>query len=167
MDGEVDHDVDGRVAQQILDGGVGTAAMLLGERVRPGRIEIRGCHQVDLRMGEDVARVAAGDVAGAHDADAEWVHGRSLRDCRMVSVMRLDQIALQLYTVRALAAADLAGTLRAVAAAGYRSVELAGLPDTAPQRARPTPDRDGIATHRVARGHRATARGSDRGGRPS
>ena len=46
--------------------------------------------------------------------------------------MRLDQIALQLYTVRALAAADLAGTLRAVAAAGYRSVELAGLPDTAP-----------------------------------
>ena len=46
--------------------------------------------------------------------------------------MRLDQIALQLYTVRALAAVDLAGTLRAVAAAGYRSVELAGLPDTAP-----------------------------------
>ena len=45
--------------------------------------------------------------------------------------MRLDQIALQLYTVRALAAVDLAGTLRAVAAAGYRSVELAGLPDTA------------------------------------
>jgi sugar phosphate isomerase/epimerase len=46
--------------------------------------------------------------------------------------MRLDQIALQLYTVRALAAVDLAGTLRAVAAAGYRSVELAGLPDTSP-----------------------------------
>ena len=46
--------------------------------------------------------------------------------------MRPDQIALQLYTVRALAAVDLAGTLRAVAAAGYRSVELAGLPDTAP-----------------------------------
>jgi len=47
--------------------------------------------------------------------------------------MRADEIALQLYTVRALAAADLAGTLRAVAAAGYRSVELAGLPDTPPQ----------------------------------
>ena len=46
--------------------------------------------------------------------------------------MRLDQIALQLYTVRKLAAADLAGSLRAVAAAGYRSVELAGLPETAP-----------------------------------
>ncbi|MEA2651008.1 MAG: hypothetical protein QOI85_729 [Chloroflexota bacterium] len=46
--------------------------------------------------------------------------------------MRHDQIALQLYTVRRLAADDLAGTLRAVAAAGYRAVELAGLPETAP-----------------------------------
>ena len=46
--------------------------------------------------------------------------------------MRHDQIALQLYTVRELAADDLAGTLRGVAAAGYRAVELAGLPETAP-----------------------------------
>ena len=46
--------------------------------------------------------------------------------------MQLDQIALQLYTVRGLAAADLPGTLRAVATAGYRAVELAGLPDVAP-----------------------------------
>lgn len=46
--------------------------------------------------------------------------------------MRLDQIALQLYTVRRLAAVDLPGTLRAVAAAGYRAVEVAGLPETAP-----------------------------------
>jgi sugar phosphate isomerase/epimerase len=44
--------------------------------------------------------------------------------------MRSDQIALQLYTVRRLAADDLPGTLAAVAAAGYRSVEVAGLPDT-------------------------------------
>jgi sugar phosphate isomerase/epimerase len=43
--------------------------------------------------------------------------------------MRPDQIALQLYTVRRLAAIDLTGTLRAVAAAGYHSVELAGLAD--------------------------------------
>ena len=48
------------------------------------------------------------------------------------ALMRHDQIALQLYTVRGLMADDLAGTLRAVAAAGYRSVELAGLPDMAP-----------------------------------
>jgi sugar phosphate isomerase/epimerase len=46
--------------------------------------------------------------------------------------MRRDQIALQLYTVRRLAAIDLVGTLRSVAAAGYRAVELAGVPDTPP-----------------------------------
>ena len=46
--------------------------------------------------------------------------------------MRHDQIALQLWTVRELIAADLPGTLQAVAAAGYRSVELAALPDIAP-----------------------------------
>ena len=42
--------------------------------------------------------------------------------------MRPDQLAVQLYTLRDLAAADLAGTLRAVAGAGFRAVELAGLP---------------------------------------
>ena len=47
--------------------------------------------------------------------------------------MQLDQIALQLYTVRGLAAADLPGTLRAVAAAGYRFVEVAGMPATRPR----------------------------------
>jgi len=46
--------------------------------------------------------------------------------------MRDDQIALQLYTVRHLAAIDLVGTLRSVAEAGYRAVELAGLPEVAP-----------------------------------
>lgn len=47
--------------------------------------------------------------------------------------MQHDQIGLQLYTVRRLAAVDLPGTLHAVAAAGYRFVELAGLPETAPR----------------------------------
>jgi sugar phosphate isomerase/epimerase len=46
--------------------------------------------------------------------------------------MRHDQIAVQLYTLRRLLAVDLPGTLRAVATAGYRAVELAGLPETAP-----------------------------------
>jgi sugar phosphate isomerase/epimerase len=46
--------------------------------------------------------------------------------------MRTDQIALQLYTVRRLVASDLPGTLAAVAAAGYRAVELAGLPPIEP-----------------------------------
>jgi sugar phosphate isomerase/epimerase len=43
--------------------------------------------------------------------------------------MRPDQIALQLYTVRRLARDNIAETLAAVAAAGYRSVEVAGLPE--------------------------------------
>jgi sugar phosphate isomerase/epimerase len=42
--------------------------------------------------------------------------------------MRLDQIAVQLYTLRNLAAQDLPATLRAASAAGYRAVELAGVP---------------------------------------
>lgn len=42
--------------------------------------------------------------------------------------MRPDQIAVQLYTLRELAAQDLPGTLRAVSEAGYQAVELAGLP---------------------------------------
>ena len=41
--------------------------------------------------------------------------------------MRPDQIAVQLYTLRELTAKDLPGTLRAVSAAGYRAVEVAGL----------------------------------------
>lgn len=40
--------------------------------------------------------------------------------------MQLDQIALQLYTVREQAAVDMLGTLDQVAAIGYRNVEFAG-----------------------------------------
>jgi sugar phosphate isomerase/epimerase len=60
--------------------------------------------------------------------------GYDIAGCRMSYRHRMqhDQIALQLYTLRRLAADDLAGTLRAVAAAGYKAVELAGLPPTAP-----------------------------------
>jgi len=46
--------------------------------------------------------------------------------------MHADQIALQLYTVRHQAAGDLPATLAAVARAGYRRVEIAGLPLTDP-----------------------------------
>lgn len=46
--------------------------------------------------------------------------------------MRPDQIAVQLYTLRAETARDLPGTLRQVSAAGYRAVELAGLPPIDP-----------------------------------
>jgi sugar phosphate isomerase/epimerase len=50
--------------------------------------------------------------------------------------MRPDQIAVQLYTLRAETARDLPGTLHSVATAGYRAVELAGLPPIEPERLR-------------------------------
>lgn len=59
--------------------------------------------------------------------------------------MRHDQIALQLYTVRRLLATDLPGTLASVARAGFRSVELAGLPDVAPEELARLLDEAGLA----------------------
>jgi sugar phosphate isomerase/epimerase len=62
-------------------------------------------------------------AAAAMIRDAAATSGASVRG-------PLDRpIGLQLYTVREQAAADLAGTLAAVAAIGYREVELAGLHD--------------------------------------
>jgi sugar phosphate isomerase/epimerase len=58
--------------------------------------------------------------------------------------MKHDQIALQLYTVRRLMAVDLSGTLRAVAAAGFRAVELAGIPETGPGELRRLLDETGL-----------------------
>jgi sugar phosphate isomerase/epimerase len=54
--------------------------------------------------------------------------GVAPRTLRALSPMRgaIDRIGLQLYTVRAAMAADLPGTLKAVAALGYREVEFDG-----------------------------------------
>src|SRR6476659_4184940 len=74
--------------------------------------------------------------------------------------MRHDQIALQLYTLRLLAAEDLAGTLQSVSAAGYRAVELAGLPETAPAELKRMLDDNGlrpIASHEGIERMRADA----------
>jgi sugar phosphate isomerase/epimerase len=74
--------------------------------------------------------------------------------------MRQDQIALQLYTVRRLAAVDLSGTLRAVAAADYRAVEIAGLPETAPAKLAQLLDENGlrsVASHEGIEGLREDA----------
>lgn len=46
--------------------------------------------------------------------------------------MRLDQIALQSWTVRRLMALDVPSTLQGVAAAGYRTMEVGGLPPIDP-----------------------------------
>ena len=79
MDGQVDDDVDLAVGQEIVERVVRAAAVLGGERGRAGRVEVGDRHQPDLRMGRRVARVPAGDVAGADDAEAERSHGTRLR----------------------------------------------------------------------------------------
>lgn len=60
--------------------------------------------------------------------------------------MHRDQIAVQLYTLRELAAQDLPGTLRAVSDAGYRAVELAGLPPIEAEALRDLLSREGLAS---------------------
>lgn len=58
--------------------------------------------------------------------------------------MHRDQLALQLYTVREACARDFLGTLREVAAIGYRAVELAGLHDHPPAHVRAALDEHGL-----------------------
>lgn len=144
VDGQVDDDVDGVIGEEVVEGGVRLDAMRAREDRSPIRVSIGGGHEADLGMGPDVIGVAARDVAGPDDSKAEGGHGRTGYGIRTpVSAvqrgpgpgyrptMRDDQIALQLWTVRDQMAVDLPGTLRAVAAAGYRSVELAAVADVA------------------------------------
>ena len=58
--------------------------------------------------------------------------------------MNLDQVGLQLYTVRNETAQDFLGTLRRVAGMGYRAVEFAGLGDISPEDMRSALDEYGL-----------------------
>lgn len=58
--------------------------------------------------------------------------------------MNIDQIGVQLYTLRELTAQDMLGTLRKVADIGYRTVELAGYGNSEPQAIRRTLDEVGM-----------------------
>src|SRR5688500_9341466 len=131
---QVHDDVDVGIGKEVVDGVVHPAAVRLPEGGRPSGVEVRRGDEPDRRVGHGVAGIAARDVAGADDADTEGCHERRgyVSSMPYRARMRHDQIALQLYTVRGLMADDLAGTLRAVATAGYRAVELAGLPETEP-----------------------------------
>ncbi len=63
---------------------------------------------------------------------------------------KIDRIGLQLYSVRTLMKADVAGTLAKVAAIGFKEVEFAGLFDQAPKDVRAMLDKNGLtapATH--------------------
>jgi sugar phosphate isomerase/epimerase len=59
---------------------------------------------------------------------------------------KLERIGLQLYTVRDLMKADLAGTLARVAAIGYKEVEFAGYFDRTPIQIRDLLRRNGLAS---------------------
>jgi sugar phosphate isomerase/epimerase len=58
--------------------------------------------------------------------------------------MRKDQISIQLYTLRALAAEDLDATLAKVAAAGYPAVEFAGFQGNSAEDVRALLDKHGL-----------------------
>ena len=169
VDGQVDDDVHRRIGQQLIERAVDRAAVLRAERRSLRRVQVGRGRQPDLRVSEDVPGVGTRDVAGADDAEAERRHDRRGYDSSMPyrGAMRHDQIALQLYTVRRLAADDLAGTLRAVAAAGYQAVEVAGLPDTPPGELARLLDGLRPSGRGRTRGHRAPARRSRRRGRPA
>lgn len=74
--------------------------------------------------------------------------------------MRESQIAVQLYTVRDLTAADMLGTLRQLAEIGYEAVEFAGCGDATPEEIRATLDEHGM---RAASAHVPLARWDDPG----
>lgn len=64
--------------------------------------------------------------------------------------MKIEQIAVQLYTLRDLTAQDMTGTLQRVAEIGYRGVELAGYGNSSAQEIRALLDSLGVrvaATH--------------------
>ena len=59
MDGQVEDGVDLIVGKKVVEGVVGADAVLPGERAGPGRVEIGGCDQPDLRVGPEVTGVPA------------------------------------------------------------------------------------------------------------
>lgn len=79
--------------------------------------------------------------AGAPEGSAEGTTGSPVEAPGLGS---LERIGVQLYTVRSLMEADFAGTLAAVAAAGYQEVEFAGYFDHSPQEVKAVLDRVGL-----------------------
>jgi sugar phosphate isomerase/epimerase len=79
--------------------------------------------------------------------------GAMLPACRFARTpTRLSRIGLQLYTVRDLMKKDVAGTLAAVAGAGYTEVEFAGYFDKSPADIRALLDRHGLTAPSVHTG---------------
>ena len=70
VDRQVDDDVNRVVGEEGVERPMSANAVSLSERRGPGRIEVRGGNEPDLGMGEGVAGVATGDVAGSDDTEA-------------------------------------------------------------------------------------------------
>ena len=177
MDRQVDDDVNLVVGEEVVERGVCPAAVLRGESHGAARIESVAATSRISGWVSGVRGVSAGDVAGPDDADAERGHGRRGYGIRAgrerpatpeLAVpyrgpMRHDQIALQLYTVRDLAADDLRDP--PVCGDGRLSRRrAAGLPEV------PRPSSSGcsmttVSGGRVPRGDRAPARRRRRRGR--
>ncbi len=102
-----------------------------------------GCAGEGAETGE-AAEVGAGPDGTGNAAAGEADGGRPTLN------PPLDRIGVQLYTVRSLMADDVAGTLAAVAAIGYREVEFAGYFDHPPDEIRGMLEANGLtapATH--------------------
>ena len=157
------------IGQEVVERGVGPASVLRGERGGSDGIQVRRGDEPDLGMGQGVAGVPAGDVAGPDDADAEWCHGRRGYVPRSDALSCADATrpdrAPALHRPSAHGGRP-AGHAASRRAAGYQAVELAGLPETPPGRAAAAAGRGGAARRGLPRGHRAPARRSD-GGRRS
>jgi len=102
------------------------------------REEGAGVSRRRLLQGLSAAAVGALSVPQLVSAFARAAHVPS------ASPAARPAVGLQLYTVRALMARDLEGTLAALAAAGVRDVEFAGYFDRAPSALRAVLDRHGL-----------------------
>lgn len=86
-------------------------------------------------------KVAAGAALGG----ALGLHrGAAARASEAAGRRSLDKIGVQLYTVRSLMEKDFAGTLKAVADAGYQEVEFAGYFDHPPEEVKALLERVGL-----------------------
>ncbi len=93
-------------------------------------------------------KIAAGAAAGSMfglSCSKPGPAGPAALAAEAAALRSLDKIGVQLYTVRSLMAQDFSGTLEAVAAAGYETVEFAGYFDHSPEEVRDLLGRLGLA----------------------
>ena len=68
---QVEHQVDGRVGQQLFQRGVGAPPVFGGERLRPVEQHVGGAHELHLWIGLHGLGIGAGDIATASNPYAQ------------------------------------------------------------------------------------------------